>query len=162
MPSTLDPYRLPTHVVPSAYRLRLVPDLEAATFTGTVEVDVHVNDATSDVVLNAVDLEITDAEIRSADGSSSTGEVTLDAERDRATVSFPKEVDPGAHVLSLGFSGVLNDLLVGFYRSTYTDQTGATRTIATTQFEATDARRAFPCFDEPSFKATFDVTLVRR
>ena len=63
-------------------------------------------------------------------------------------------------MLSVGFRGTLNDQLRGFYRSTFTDDAGATHTIATTQFESTDARRAFPCFDEPAFKATYTVTLV--
>ncbi len=160
MPANLDPYRLPTHVVPSAYRLRLTPDLEAARFTGTVEVDVEVLETTRDVALNAVGLELADPAIRPTGGPPVVGELALDEEHDRAIVSFPDALPAGSYVLSMSFTGVLNDLLVGFYRSTYTDVEGITRTIATTQFEATDARRAFPCFDEPAFKATFDVTLV--
>ena len=160
MSTNLDPYRLPTHVVPSAYRLRLEPDLEAARFKGTVEVDVEVLEPTRDVVVNAVGLELADAAVSATGGSRVAGEVTFDSEHERATVSFPDELSVGSHVLSMSFDGVLNDLLVGFYRSTYTDVVGEVRTIATTQFEATDARRAFPCFDEPAFKATFDVTLV--
>jgi puromycin-sensitive aminopeptidase len=160
MPADLDPYRLPTHVVPSAYRLRLEPDLEAARFTGTVEVDVEVLEPTRDVVLNAVALDLADAVIRTTGALVVEGEVSFDAEHDRATISFRDELATGSYVLSMSFDGVLNDLLVGFYRSTYTDVEGIVRTIATTQFEATDARRAFPCFDEPAFKATFDVTLV--
>jgi len=160
MPVALDPYRLPTRVVPSAYRLRLTPDLEAARFTGIVEIDVDVLEPTHDVVLNAVGLELADAAVRSTGGPALAGEVTLDAEHDRATISFPDTLAAGGYVLSMSFGGVLNDLLVGFYRSTYTGGDGTVHTIATTQFEATDARRAFPCFDEPAFKATFAVTLV--
>jgi len=160
MPLNLDPYRLPTNVVPSAYRLRLEPDLEAARFSGTAEIDVDVREATSDVVLNAVALEISSAAIRAGDGDAVAGVVALDEDHDRAIVTFPDELPVGRYVLRIAFAGFLNDLLVGFYRSTYTDADGNLRTIATTQFEATDARRAFPCFDEPAFKATFDVTLV--
>ena len=62
--------------------------------------------------------------------------------------------------MSLRFRGLLNDKLRGFYRSTFTDDDGVERVIATTQFEATDARRAFPCWDEPDLKARFAITLV--
>jgi puromycin-sensitive aminopeptidase len=160
MPSNLDPYRLPASVVPSAYRLRLVPDLEVARFTGTVEIDLDIAEATSDVVLNANALELKGAAVTDAPGTRLDGEVTIDEEHERASVRFSTELAPGAYTLSMEFAGVLNDLLVGFYRSTYTGTDGEAHTIATTQFEATDARRAFPCFDEPAFKATFDVTLV--
>jgi puromycin-sensitive aminopeptidase len=160
MPSNLDPHRLPTSVVPSAYRLRLEPDLDAARFTGTVEIDLDVSEATNDLVLNAVALELSDSSVTSASGVRLDGSVTIDEEHDRATVRMPTELAPGAYTLSIAFAGVLNDLLVGFYRSTYISDDGESHTIATTQFEATDARRAFPCFDEPAFKATFDVTLV--
>src|SRR5439155_1360886 len=79
---------------------------------------------------------------------------------ERATVELGGAVQPGEWSLRLRFRGVLNDKLRGFYRSTFTDEAGATRTIATTQFEATDARRAFPCWDEPDRKAVFRVSLV--
>jgi puromycin-sensitive aminopeptidase len=160
MPSNLDPYRLPASVVPSAYRLRLEPDLDVARFTGTVEIDLDVSEATTDIVLNSVALELSDPSVTSASGAQLQGSVTTDEEHDRAAVRFGDELAPGQYTLSIAFAGVLNDLLVGFYRSTYTGEDGETHTIATTQFEATDARRAFPCFDEPAFKATFDVTLV--
>ena len=67
---------------------------------------------------------------------------------------------PGCWQLHLTFTGILNDKLHGFYRSTFKDEDGNERVIATTQFEATDARRAFPCWDEPDFKASFAVTLI--
>jgi puromycin-sensitive aminopeptidase len=160
MPSTTDAYRLPTHVVPSAYRLRLEPNLDLARFTGTAQVDVEVLEPTREVVLNAVGLELAGASISGSRGEAASGTVTIDEARERATIAFAEELAVGRYELSIGFAGELNDLLVGFYRSTYTDSEGTVRTIATTQFEATDARRAFPCFDEPAFKATFDVTLV--
>jgi puromycin-sensitive aminopeptidase len=160
MPEHLNPFRLPTHVVPSAYRIRLEPDLDAARFDGTVEIDARVEEATFDVALNAVDLELRSVQIHQASGPSRSGQVALDAEHDRATLHFDDELAVGDYVISIAFAGTLNDQLVGFYRSTYTDAEGADHTIATTQFEMSDARRAFPCFDEPAYKATFDVTLV--
>ncbi|HEV3329091.1 MAG TPA: M1 family metallopeptidase [Acidimicrobiales bacterium] len=156
----LDPYRLPETVIPSAYRLRMEPDLNAATFAGTAEIDVDLTAATNVIVLNVVELELRAAVLHATDGTATMGAVALDEELERATLTFPAELAPGAYVLAIEFTGRLNDELRGFYRSTYTGSDGTTHTIATTQFEATDARRAFPCFDEPSFKATFTVTLI--
>ncbi len=152
--------RLPRSVVPSAYRLRVEPDLDAASFTGTVEIDVEMPGPVPSIVLHAHQLELETPVLRDADGKSEVGTATLDPEHQRAVLAFATEVGPGIGTLSIAFKGVLNDELAGFYRSTFEDEAGRTRTIATTQFEMTDARRAFPCFDEPAFKATFEVTLV--
>ncbi len=158
------PYRLPRTVTPSAYRLELTPDLRAASFGGTVEIDLTVHERTDRVVLNAAELEIGPVELeRSGDGPTAVlapTAVDLDADEERATVVFAEPLAPGAATLRLGFTGVLNDMLHGFYRSTFADEHGTEQVIATTQMESTDARRAFPCFDEPDLKATFEVTLV--
>ena len=162
-PGTTDAsaYRLPTTVLPHAYRLTLTPDLGAATFTGEVEIDVTVDTATDEVVLNAAELEITSAEVVPAGaGALPAASVSLDTAEERALLTFAPGLAPGAATLRLAFTGILNDKLRGFYRSTFTDEAGVERVIATTQMESTDARRAFPCFDEPEFKATFDITLV--
>ncbi len=150
-----DPYRLPSTVVPSAYDLVLEPDLDAATFAGEVSILVEVVEATTEVVLNATDLQIDSAEV---DGR--VAEVTLDADHGRATLRLREPVAAGPATVHLRFRGTLNDKLRGFYRSTFKDSGGTEHTIATTQFESTDARRAFPCWDEPALKATFAVTLV--
>ena len=150
-----DPYRLPTDVIPSAYDLVLEPDLEAATFAGDVSILVEVVEATADVVLNAVDLHLDGAEV---DGRPA--EVSLDPDHGRATLHLAEPVQPGPATVHIRFRGTLNDKLRGFYRSTFKDSAGTEHTIATTQFESTDARRAFPCWDEPALKATFAVTLV--
>src|SRR5271169_5398981 len=107
--SSLDPYRLPATVTPSAYRLRVEPDLVAATFTGTAEIDVVLAEATSVIVLNAIELELDPPVLRAADGTSTTGAVALDEELERATLTFPGELAPGAYVLAIEFTGRLND-----------------------------------------------------
>jgi puromycin-sensitive aminopeptidase len=151
----IDPYRLPANVVPISYELVLVPDLQAATFAGTVSILVEVVEATAEVVLNAVDLQIDGAEV---DGQAA--ETILDADHERVTLRLPSRLRPGLTTAHLRFRGVLNDKLRGFYRSTFRDSAGEEHIIATTQLQATDARRAFPCWDEPSLKATFAITLV--
>jgi puromycin-sensitive aminopeptidase len=160
MPDDTDAqYRLPRTAIPSAYRLRLEPDLEALRFEGDVAIDVDVEAGTDEILVNALDLEIDGAAAVLADGTTREATVTLDAEHERARLAFAEPLD-GAVELRCSFRGTLNDLLVGFYRSTFTDEAGEDHTIATTQFATTDARRAFPCFDEPDFKATFAVTLI--
>ncbi|MBO0730272.1 MAG: M1 family metallopeptidase [Acidimicrobiaceae bacterium] len=153
-------YRLPRTVVPERYELELTPDLDAATFGGSSRVAVRVVEATDRFVLNAIELEITSAELFSPGEEPIQGRVTQDDELQRATIEWGQTVAPGEHELRLAFTGILNDKLHGFYRSTFTDDRGQDHVIATTQFEATDARRAFPCWDEPDLKATFAVTLV--
>jgi puromycin-sensitive aminopeptidase len=158
--SELDRYRLPRSVVPSHYDLVLEPDLDAATFAGTVEVDVEMVEPVDEIVLNALDIEITTARLVGPNGTTLSGSVDYDTDTERAMISLDEAAAPGPWRLEMAFTGELNDKLVGFYKSTFTDDDGAKRTIAVTQMESTHARRAFPCWDEPDFKATFAVTLV--
>jgi puromycin-sensitive aminopeptidase len=153
-------YRLPTTVAPSRYDIRLEPDLEAATFAGHETIAITVSEPVSEILLNAAELVIRSVSVQTADGQTVEGSASLDEAAERARLTFPLPIPPGEHRLTLDFSGVLNDRLHGFYRSTYKDAAGASHTIAATQFEATDARRGFPCWDEPACKAVFGVTLV--
>ena len=137
-----------------------MPDLPAATFTGSVEIDVRVHEQTDQVVLNAAELEITGATVVPPAGDPVTPSVSLDPAAERVVLRLPAPLAKGDATVRLTFSGVLNDKLRGFYRSTFTDEEGRRHMIATTQMEATDARRAFPCWDEPDRKATFEITLV--
>jgi aminopeptidase N len=150
--------RLPTTVRPERYDLRLAPDLATSTFRGEATVTLDVRTPTSELVCNAAELEMTEAWV-DLDGRRIDGEVGTDAEQEQVRVALPERLPAGAATLHLTFSGVLNDRLRGFYRSTFSADGGGDRTIAVTQFEPTDARRAFPCWDEPEFKAVFGVTL---
>ena len=156
---TQNPHRLPRSVVPSRYEIELSPDLETFTFTGHETVTIEIVEPVSDIVLNAIEIEIGSA-IVTVDDTPYTASVSYDEEMQRVTLDFGETLAPGTGSLEISFSGVLNDQLHGFYRSTFTDVDGADQVIATTQFEATDARRAFPCWDEPDFKAVFSVSLV--
>jgi puromycin-sensitive aminopeptidase len=152
-------YRLPANVTPDRYDLVLTPDLKAFTFDGAETVAVTVHEATAEVVLNALELEIESAVAERA-GRSLTAQIELEPARERVRMRFAESLEPGAWTLRIKFRGILNDKLHGFYRSQYTDAAGKSHMVATTQFEATDARRAIPCWDEPALKAVFGVTLV--
>ena len=150
----LDPYRLPAGVLPSRYDVRLTPMLDEATFSGTVTVQLDVEVPTTTLVLNAAELEISLCLVNGA-----PADFTIDAEADRLFVHTATELPTGSATLTVEFTGILNDKLRGFYRSTYTDADGTEQVIATTQMQSTDCRRAFPCWDEPEYKAVFGLTL---
>jgi puromycin-sensitive aminopeptidase len=155
-----EPFRLPRTVTPRHYRLTLDVDIESARFDGSAEVEVDIGTEVGDITLNAAELEIADVTLEIADGSIIGAAVGLDTEAERAVFSLERPAPAGHGVLRCRFSGTLNDKLRGFYRSTFVDSGGTKRTIATTQMESTDARRAFPCWDEPDRKAVFEITLV--
>ena len=161
MPETEQPYRLPRTVVPSRYDLTLEPDLDTGTFDGAIEVALEILEPVTEIVLNANELRLDDATLTAADGSQvEVSKVLTDDEAERATVDLAETAQPGEWSLRISFRGELNPRLTGFYRSTYRDDDGNTQVIGTTHFEATDARRAFPCWDEPDLKAVFATTLI--
>eukprot|EP00727_Mastigamoeba_balamuthi_P005913 m51a1_g1941 hypothetical protein (908) ;mRNA; f:934424-938807 len=148
---------LPKAVVPLRYCIRIAPDLCAFTFAGAEEVEVVVREQTPSITLNALELRLTSAVLMTTDGRPLQARaVTYDTGRGTCTLEFGEALAPGRAVLSLAFTGVLSDKLSGFYRSRSADG----RPIAVTQFEPCDARRAFPCWDEPAAKATFRIALV--
>ncbi len=159
MPAS-DAVVLPETARPSKYRIKLQPDLKNFTFDGEQSVDLLILEATSTIVLNSIDLEISNTTLHANGTTLTSKSVTIDKDAETATLEFGETIQPGDARLEMVFTGELNDKLIGFYRSEYTSQDGETRYLATTQFEPTDARRAFPCWDEPAKKATFEVTLV--
>ena len=148
-----NPHRLPRTIVPSRYTVSLAPQLEDASFTGIVSIAATATDATSEIVLNAIELDIHSVTVN---GRDCPWDLIEDLER----VVIHHDTAPGDLDITLTFTGILNDKLRGFYRSTFVDDSGTTRTIATTQMQSTDCRRAFPCFDEPDFKAVFSIDLT--
>lgn len=152
--SPLQAQRLPSSVVPQSYTLTLTPDIKAATFAGSETIDVTVQEPTNTVVLNAIEIAFQSVKI-SANGKEQTATVTLDSTKEQATFTFADKIPAGKAKLAIEYTGILNNELRGFYLS----KTNR-RNYAVTQFESTDARRAYPCFDEPAMKATYDVRLV--
>ena len=156
---SIEDYRLPSAVIPERYEIRLEPDLSNFTFTGEETVYVRINEPVRQISLNALELEIDRVEVE-REGRRLSGTIEMNEKLERAKFSFEGTLEPGDWKLRIVFRGSLNDKLHGFYRSQYQDASGKTHLAATTQFEATDARRAFPCWDEPALKASYKITLV--
>ena len=153
-------HRLPTTVTPERYAICLTPDLTSWTFTGAEKITLQIHQPVREIVVNAAELAIQSATLKDASGKVQSASVTFDSENEQARFSFAAEIALGTGELSIEFTGILNDKLHGFYRSTYKGADGKDKALASTQFESTDARRAFPCWDEPAIKAVYQVTLV--
>ncbi|KAA8528872.1 hypothetical protein F0562_036227 [Nyssa sinensis] len=154
--------RLPKFLLPKRYDIKLKPDLIACKFSGTVHISVDVVADTKFIVLNAAELAIHSNSVRflAQYGSKvlEALEVQLFGDDGIMVAEFAYNLPIGVGVLSIAFEGTLNDKMKGFYKSTY-EHNGEKKNMAVTQFEPVDARRCFPCWDEPSCKATFKITL---
>ena len=146
--------RLPGGILPEHYAVAFTPDLQKAAFGGEETIDVQVQAATKAITLNAIEIQFQQASISQGE-KAQPAQVSLSPEKEQATLTVAEELQPGPASIHIQFSGILNDKLRGFYL-VHTRQ----RNYAATQFEATDARRAFPSFDEPGLKAKFDIRLV--
>ncbi|WP_158748646.1 M1 family metallopeptidase [Acidobacterium sp. S8] len=146
--------RLPDTVRPEHYILVLTPDLKAATFTGSEKIDVQIQTPADSITLNAAEIKFRSVKA-TVKGKTLEAAVTEDADKQQASFNFHQQLPAGKLTLEIEYTGILNNELRGFYLSKT-----AKRNYAVTQFEPTDARRAFPSFDEPAFKASYDVTLV--
>ena len=152
--------RLSKNVVPIEYDIQIKPNLENFTFEGVEIITLSVLKQTKTLTLHSKEIEIGTVRVGElSDGLSHFGKISYDKKRETATFSFPKIISVGKIKLTIIFKGILNDKMRGFYRSRYTIEEKEYY-MATTQFEATDARRAFPCFDEPAQKAVFHVSLI--
>ncbi len=146
--------RLPAGVTPQHYDLTFTPDLQKATFSGEETIEVDLAKPAASITLNAAELEFQKVEITQS-GKTQEAQSSFAPEKEQATLTVPESLQAGPATMHLVFTGVLNSQLRGFYLAK-----SRVRNYATTQFEATDARRAFPSFDEPALKAKFDITLI--
>ncbi|KAF5280580.1 hypothetical protein FQR65_LT00331 [Abscondita terminalis] len=161
MPEVKPFERLPTTVLPKHYKLVLTPDLKTFTFKGEVSIEIQVVQETNKIVLNALDLSIDKVSLlQEAITNQLPSNVSISTENETAEFVFPQPLLPGNYSLEMSFTGEVNDKMKGLYRSKYVNQRGEDCYAAVTQFESTDARRCFPCWDEPALKATFDITLI--
>ena len=135
------------------------PDLKAHTFTGECKVKVDVVEEVKSIVCNASNLNVSAATVETDAGELLMPEVKADQETESLSLLLAHNLQKGPATVTYTFTGVLNDQMRGFYRSKYT-MDGEERYMAVTQFESTDARQAFPCWDEPAVKATFDMIIT--
>jgi len=145
---------LPDYIYPIRYILEFSPNLEDFTFSGNETIELNISKSFSEITLHSSEIEIIDVDL-----SGKTPSIESDVESETVTFHFDSEISPGNYSLNINFSGTLNDRLRGFYRSRYLDSNGLEKFMATTQFEATDARKAFPCWDEPESKSIFSVSI---
>jgi puromycin-sensitive aminopeptidase len=146
--------RLSKNITPIEYDIELKPDLENFTFAGIETISLNILSKTKTITLHSKEIDIETVDI-----SGNFAKISYDKKSETAIFTFPKFIPVGKNKLTLVFRGILNDKMRGFYRSSYIVK-GKECFMATTQFEATDARRAFPCFDEPAQKAIFNISLV--
>jgi aminopeptidase N len=146
--------RLPGGVTPEHYAVTFAPDLQRAVFAGEETIDVQVTKATTAITLNAIELQFQQATVTQGE-KTQAAQAALSPEKEQATLTVGEELQPGPASIHLQFTGILNDKLRGLYL-VRTRQ----RNYAATQFESTDARRAFPSFDEPAYKAKFDIRMI--
>ena len=153
------PGKLPKEVLPVEYSVRIVPNIDKFTFTGTETVKLSVRSPVRQLVMNSLELKITDA---SLDGKVlPKSAVKTDKKNELLTLALPSEFAAGDHTLALSFAGKINQQGQGLFYMPYQEQASGTKKIMLgTQFEATDARRFFPCWDEPVFRARFQLTTV--
>jgi aminopeptidase N len=153
------PGKLPKDVVPTDYSVRIVPDIDKLTFAGTETVKLNVRHRVRQLVLNVLELKI---EAASMDGKELPGSVIkTDTKNELLTLALPSGLATGEHTLTLRFTGKINEQGQGLFYMRYQEQgTGARKIMLGSQFEATDARRFFPCWDEPVFRARFQLTAV--
>ncbi|RYO84627.1 hypothetical protein DL764_009293 [Monosporascus ibericus] len=152
---------LPTNVIPTHYDVTLEPDFDKFTFQGKVLIDFDVQEDSNSISLHTHEIEIQSASIKSGDEIAVTSSaITYDESKQITKIELQSSVPKGKTQLEIRFTGQLNDQMAGFYRSTYKKPDGSEGVLATTQMEANDCRRAFPCFDEPMHKAKFTVTLI--
>eukprot|EP00124_Ichthyophonus_hoferi_P001800 Ihof_evm13s104 gene=Ihof_evmTU13s104 len=151
---------LPTTVRPVHYDLTLCPDLVNFVYKGQEDITLQIKETVTQITLNIKEINITVVTLTLADGSKLEGTVSVDKEDETATFTFSQSVTPQDAMLHVEFNAILNDEMCGFYRSSYVRPDGTSSWMAVSQMEPTDARRAFPCWDEPLIKATFTIHLT--
>src|SRR3954466_6172855 len=153
------PGKLPKEVVPTEYAIRIVPNVDNFTFAGSETVKLNVRSPVHQLVLNGLELKI---EAAAVDGKElQLPAIKTDNEKQLVTLTLPAELAAGDHALTLRFTGKINQQGQGLFYMRYQEEgSGARKVMLGTQFEATDARRFFPCWDEPSFRARFQLTVI--
>ena len=151
--------RLPKSTYPNRYEIELDVDLDNFSYTGAQKVNLNVVEATNNIVLNSVGIEVTKAKIQTTKKDIPL-EVNYIEEDEKIVFESQETLSEGVYELYLEFNSEITNDLKGFYKSSYMSEDGEKKWIATTQFEPTAARSAFPCWDEPEYKAIFSMTII--
>jgi puromycin-sensitive aminopeptidase len=151
--------RLTSQISPSNYKLTLHPDILSSTFSGQEIIKIKIEKEVRQITLHSKDLDIETVKYTYNKKEYYAVKISYDVKMETVTFIFKNKIPKSRGKLSIVFSGIINDNLRGFYKSKYMEN-GIEKHLATTQFEATDARRAFPCFDEPAHKAVFEISLI--
>ena len=156
----MNKHRLPNYATPERYEIKLDVDLDNFRYLGTENISIDVNQNTSELQLNSAELLINECCIENNNGEKEEAKVVYEKEIECITFRFPKKIKKGKWNLKIKFSGEIRNDLRGFYRSKFLDEDGSEKWLGTTQFEPTAARFAFPCWDEPDFKAIFSIDII--
>ena len=140
---------------PKHYDLTFEPDLSKFTFDGIETIQINCKRPTKKISLDCAEIKIKKCIV--TNGKKIDATTKIDEKNEKLHIDLNQKINGNAKIY-LEFQGILNDRLLGFYRSQY-QQGGKTKHLATTQFEAADARRAFPCWDDPEAKATFGISI---
>jgi len=150
-----NPYRLSKEVIPLIYNVEITPNFKSLTFSGKEEIEIEILKDTKEIKLNSKSLNIIKVELL----QNTLKEIKYNKKYETAAFCFKDVIKKGKAKLKIGYNGKVSDGLSGFYKSTY-NHDNKEEIMLTTHFEATDARRAFPCFDEPDLKAKFNISLI--
>ncbi|KAI5779518.1 peptidase family M1-domain-containing protein [Geopyxis carbonaria] len=152
---------LPTNIKPTHYDLAIEPNFKDFTFDGTVAIDLDVVEDTTSVSVNSLEIDIKEATLEYGGKTLKSESHDYNKEIQTDQFTFGESLTAGSKgKLTIKFVGQLNDKMAGFYRSSYKDDKGETKYLATSQMEPTDARRAVPCFDQPDLKASWTVSIT--
>lgn len=155
-------YRIPEDTLPIHYDLYMHPNLEADKFSGRVTIEIDAQQPRDHLLVHIKFLNVTSSDLTDDQGKTIPIKDAFEyAANEFWVVQLESKISTGKYFLTLEFTGPLDNGILGFYKSVYVDSNGKERAIATSKFQPTYARRAFPCFDEPSFKSTFNITVVR-
>ncbi len=159
-PAVLVTTQLPRNVVPTHYSIRATPDAAKLAFSGSTDIEITVKSATDSITLNAADLTFSSASIVLGKTKTPAAKIDINAAAQTATFTFAKKLKPGKYTLRTAYTGKIYQQANGLFALDYKNPAGAEKRALFTQFEAPDARRFVPSWDEPNYKATFDLTVT--
>jgi aminopeptidase N len=158
--ATLPTTQLPRNVRPSHYAVSITPHADTLSFDGRIAIDIEVLEPTAKIVLNQLDMQFRNVSLKPVKGKAIAAATTdVDGKAQTASFGFAKEIAPGKYTLSMDYTGKIGTQANGIFAIDYTNEQGKQRALFT-QFENSDARRFIPSWDEPAYKATFDLEAI--